>query len=452
MAVEIERLGATPGRPASFPPGSGATVPPAWVPLSFLAAGGLGLWAFGLAIWFAADRAVESPTHPGVVSAVHVGVLAFLTTAVLGVVHQLAPVVGRRPLRSMKAARATLVGMVATAWLLPSGFAHGPETLVAAGGVAGALTVALAAWNLSGPLAARGGGVPVAGLRLSVGFLVVTVAFGVVFALDRQAGWFPLLPHRVLAHAHLGLLGWLGLTYVAVAEKLWPTFLLDHRPRAREGAWAVGLLAAGTPFLAAGLLFASPVLAWPGGVVAVSGLGCHLASLAASVRRRRRPLELLHGFVLASAGFLVVAIALGGIVVLADVAPAARSRLVAAEVAALVAWMGLAVVGHAHKIVPFIAYTSLRARGVTTGPTGRPILPAGLFHRGVARCTFATGAAGFATVLIGILASVATILAAGGVAISVTGALATVNLASGARGAPRPTPTRSAEPVTSGRT
>ena len=103
----------------------------------------------------------------------------------------------------------------------------------------GLATVLLAAWNLSGPLAGHDGGLPLTGLRLSVGFLVVTVVFGVVYAFDRQTGWFPLLPNRVLAHAHLGLLGWLGLTYVSVAEKLWPMFLLAHRPRARAGAWGL---------------------------------------------------------------------------------------------------------------------------------------------------------------------------------------------------------------------
>lgn len=431
---------------APFVPGGAGTVPPASVPLGFLAAAGVGLSAFGLAVWFAADRLVASPTHPGAVSAMHVGVLAFLTTAVLGAVHQFAPVVGRRPLRSILAARLTLVGMVATAWLLPSGFAHGPETLVAAGGVLGACAVSLAAWNLSGPLAAGGGGVPLAGLRLSVGFLVVTVAFGVVYAFDRQTGWFPLLPHRVLAHAHLGLLGWLGLTYVAVAEKLWPMFLLAHRPRARAGAWAVGLLAAGTPVLAAGLLFAVPALAWPGGVAAAAGLGCHLASLASAVRHRRRPLELLHGYLFTSAGFLVAAVALGAAAALADVDPADRSRLVAAEVASLVAWLGLAVVGHAHKIVPFISYTALRARGVTTGPTGRPLLFGDLFHHGVARATLGCAAIGFAAALTGILAASPTVLAGGGALVSLTGALATINLAGGPRRAARSH--RTASPAT----
>lgn len=418
-------------------PAGPATMPPPGVPLGFLAAAGVGMWAFGLAAWFGADRIVETPTHPGAVSAVHVCMLAFLTTAVLGALHQFSTVVGRRPLRSVPVARVTLVGMVATAWLLPSGFAHGPEALVAAGAATGAVTVLLAAWNLSGPLSGEGGGVPVVGLRLSVAFLVLTVAFGVVYAFDRQAAWFPLLPNRVLAHAHLGLLGWLGLTYVAVAEKLWPMFLLAHRPRARAGAWAVGLLASGSVGLAAGLLFEVPALALVAGLAAAAGLACHLFSLAAAVRHRRRPLELLHWFLFASAAFVVVAIACGAAAALPSIGPDLRSSLVSAEIASLAAWLGLAVVGHAHKIVPFISYTALRARGVVTGPAGRPLLFSDLFHHGVARATLVSSIAGFSAIVAGILLDSTTVVAVGGVLVSVTGAVATINLATGPRRATR---------------
>jgi hypothetical protein len=441
-------------RPPATPPagmplggGPGATTPPASVPLGFLGAAGVGLVAFGLAVWFAADRIVDAPTHPGAVSAVHVGVLAFLTTAVLGAAHQFAPVVARRPLRSVTAARVTLAGMVATAWLLPTGFAHGPEWLVATGGVVGSATVLLAAWNLSGPLSARDGGVPVAGLRLAVAFLVITVAFGAVYAFDRQTGWFPLLPHRVLAHAHLGLLGWLGLTYVAVAEKLWPMFLLAHRPRARAGAWAVGLIAGGVPVLAAGLLFAAPVLAWPGGSAVVAGVVCHLVSLAGAVRHRRRPLELLHGFLFTSAVFLVTAALLGAAAPVVDVSVVDRSRLVAAEVAALIAWLSLAVIGHAHKIVPFIAYTVLRGRGIRTGTDGRPLLFGDLYDHSVADATLLTGTVGFLAAVGGTLLGSAGMVAVGEVLVSITGVLTTANLALGpwraarrAEPAPRPRP------------
>src|SRR3546814_14882744 len=95
--------------------------------------------------------------------------------------------------------------------------------------------ILLAAWNLSGALSSKGKGVPLAGLRMSVGFLVLTASFGVLYAIDRETGWFPLLPTRVLAPAHLGPLGWPGMSYVAVAEKPWPMFLPAPRPRAPPG-------------------------------------------------------------------------------------------------------------------------------------------------------------------------------------------------------------------------
>lgn len=446
MAIHVQR----PSAPAAA---VAPVVPPASVPLGFLLAAGVGLSAFGLAVWFAADRVVGSPTHPGVVSAVHVGVLAFLTTAVLGLVHQLGPVVGQRPLRSVPAARITLAGMVLTSWMLPSGFAHGPEALVATGGVVGSATVLLAAWNLSGPLSARGGGAPLAGLRLSVGYLVVTVAFGVVYALDRQTGWFPLLPHRVLAHAHLGLLGWLGLTYVALAQRLWPMFFAAEQPRARTGAWAVGLIATGVPFLATGLLFAAPAVAWPGGLAVVAGLACHVMSLVWVVRHRRAPLELLHRYVLASAAFLVLAMALAALAALTGGGPGVRSRLVAAEVASLVSWLGLAVIGHAHRIVPSLSSTRLRARGIATGPAGHPLEVGDLFHAGIARSTLGVGVAGFTLTVAGILVVSPATVAIGGVGIFLTGALTTTNLSLGPRSVARrhpvtlPGPAPSAEPV-----
>jgi len=406
-------------------------VPPASVPLTFLAAAGAWLAAVGVSVVANADQLTTLPTLPGAVSAVHLCMLGFLTMAVLGAMHQFTPVIAQRPLRSVAAARLTALGLAVAALLLPWGFAGGREPLVIAGGLAGAAAVSLAAWNLSRPLASRVGGVPLAGLRCSLVYLCATVAFGVVYAFDRRQGWFDLLPHRVLAHAHLGLLGWLGLSYLAVAEKLWPMFLLSHRPRQRSGAWAVGLVAGGLPLLAGGLLAGWPWLAWPGGAVVVAGLGCHLASLAGVVRHRRRKLELLHGFVVTSAAFLCVAVILAVLAATLDVGWADRARLAAAEVAALAGWLGLAVIGHAHKIVPFIAYTWLRRRGVQTSPSGRQLLFGDLFHRGVARATFAASAAGFGLIVAGLLAGSTTVVTVGAVGLTAAAVAAVGNLVIG---------------------
>ncbi len=411
-------------------PGSGApeVVPPPAVPLAFLTASGIGLVGLGLAVSLVADRLVTVPTHPSAVAAVHVSMLAFLTTGVLGALHQFAPVVARRPLRSTRAAWVTFVGMVTTAWLLPLGFAFGPESLVAAGAVVGTSTVALAVWNLSGPLASPDGGLPLWGLRFSVAYLAATVLFGAVYAFDRQTGWFPLLSNRILAHAHLGLAGWLGLTYVAVAEKLWPMFLLAHRPHDREGRAAVALLAAGAPVLTLGLLLAVEPVAWVGGVLAGAGLCAHLASLRSAVRHRRRKLELLHAYLFTSSAFLVCGLVLGALAAVLPLDPGRRSDVVAAEVAALVGWLGMAVLGHVHKIVPFIGYTALRARGVTNAPGGGPLMFAHLFGVIPARATLVLGAAGFGLVVVGLVIVAAPLVAVGGFALSVAGATTTLNL------------------------
>lgn len=323
--------------------------------------------------------------------------------------------------------------MVIAGWLLPNGFAHGPEWMILAGGLSGAVTVVVVAWNLSAPLSSRSGGVPVVGLRISLVYLLLTVAFGVVYVLNRHAAWFPLLPNRVLAHAHLGLLGWLGLTYVSVAEKLWPMFLLSHRPSARSGAVAVAAIGGGVLPLALGLLIPWPPLAMVGGGLVVVGLGAHIVSLASSVRHRRRPLELLHGYLFIASMFLVTGTVFGLLAAVVDVTPATRASMVAAEVAGLMAWLSLAVVGHCHKVVPFVVYTRLRSRGVRTHRSGRPLLFGDLYLKGPAWAGLLALAAGFGAVLSGIVGVSAPVAAVGGVLIALAGITTVLNLAIGPR-------------------
>ncbi|HEX7165081.1 MAG TPA: hypothetical protein VF223_28030 [Trebonia sp.] len=46
----------------------------------------------------------------------------------------------------------------------------------------------------------------------------------------RRADWFDLTGHVVLAHAVVGLFGWLGLVYLTLAGTLWPMFFLANVP------------------------------------------------------------------------------------------------------------------------------------------------------------------------------------------------------------------------------
>lgn len=415
------------------PPGSLGNVPPASVPLSYFGAAAIGLIGFGTASMLAADKIVASPIYPGTLAAVHVGMLAFLTVAVLGALHQFAPVIGQRPLRSVPAARVSWAGIVTTAWLLPTGFAHGPEDLVPAAGLIGAASVALIGWNLSGPLGRGATGLPVWGLRASVTFLIATVGFGVVYAFNRQTAWFPLLPQRVLAHAHLGLIGWLGLTYVSVAEKLWPMFLLSHRPSNRSGRIAVGSFASGVVVLVPGLLMGPPLIAWAGGVLVATGAVAHLTSLALHVRYRRRAFEVLHAFIFVSSVFLLTAMVLALLAATLDISTATRTHLVSAEVMALTAWLGLAIIGHVHKIIPFIGYQLLRSRSIATGPTGRPLLFSDLYSRRPAIAALTLGSAGSSAIIVGLLAARGVAVMTGALLLAVTAIVTALNLLAGPR-------------------
>jgi len=426
-----------PGRKPSGPLGAGlpymgpAAAPPASLPLSFLFAAGVGLFGFGVALAVEARDAVVGPTLPEVVATVHLAMLAFLSMAVLGAAHQFGPVVAGGPLRSVTAGRVTMVAFTTGAWLLPYSFATGNENLLVVAGLIAFSAVCLAAWNLSGPLSLRVGGAPIEGLRWSVGFFVLTATFGVVYAFDLRHGWFALYSHVVLAHAHLGLIGWLGLSYVAVAEKLWPMFLLSHRPTTRSATVAIRLIPPGVLVLATGLLFGWAAVAVAGAALVAGGIGGHFWSLGGFIRHRKRNLELLHAFILTSAALLVAAVVLGLVAGLADVSSTVRSRMVSAEVAALVGWLGLAIIGHVHKIVPFIGWTALRAKGVHKKADGKPLLFADLFDGRVARVTYLTATVGTVALPVGFATATAGVVVAAGFALALTSVLVVANLSLG---------------------
>jgi len=282
-------------------------VPPPSVPLAFLVAASLGLVGFGTALIWARTAGVTDPTADPVVAAVHLGTLATLSMGVLGALHQFTPVVTGRSLRSVPLARATFLAWLGAAWLLPYGIATKHESVVEAGGGLAALAVTMVIVNLWAPLAARGKGAPVTGLRFALGGFVVNACFGVLYVSDRRGNWFDLSGHIVLAHAVVGLFAWLGLTYVSVAEKLWPIFFLSHVPGKRRAGWvAVWAVPSGVALLSPGLLIGLRALAWAGAAVLSVGLSAHLVSLVAHARHRRRKADLHSLFVSTSSLWLLV--------------------------------------------------------------------------------------------------------------------------------------------------
>ncbi|MHB8245532.1 MAG: hypothetical protein ACYDGN_09290 [Acidimicrobiales bacterium] len=424
------RDGRAAGSWGSRPPGVPAAVPPPSVPLAFLAAASAGLVACGGAWIWARDAAAADPSADPVIAAVHFGVLATLSMGLLGATHQFTPVITGKPLRSLLLARATFVTWLAASWMLPFGIATRQLGVTAAGGALAGLAIALLAVNLISPLLARGKGAPVTALRFAVAGAVLTTFLGVAFVGDRQGNWFRLSGHVDLAMGVIGMFGWLGITYVGVAEKLWPMFMLAHLPAGhRAGKVAVWTIPIGATALAGGLGWSIVALAWVGAGILAVGLGAHLVSLWAHVRHRRRKADLHLVFVVTSAAWLFVGtgLAVAGTLVIAHHYEQGVA-LVAASMAAFGGWLLEALVGHAHKVVPFIVWSALRARGVVTGPSGKPLMFADLYRHGWSAATYGTTTAGIAALCVGLGASLPAATGAAGLLFIITGITVAANL------------------------
>jgi hypothetical protein len=161
-------------------------------------------------------------------------------------------------------------------------------------------------------------------------------------------------------------------------------FLLAHVPGRRRSAWlAVWAVPSGVLLLSPGLLFGVVWLAWCGAAILAVGLGAHLFSLMMHIRYRRRKADLHLLFVVTSAFWLVVGAALA----LAAELIIGRHHhvgvaLVAAAVTAFSGWLLIALVGHSHKVVPFILWSALRGRGVEKKADGTPLMFADLYEIG----------------------------------------------------------------------
>ncbi len=413
------------GRPLGAP----RTTPPPSLPLTFFAAAFVGLMACGVALIVASNAGITDPTNDRLVAAAHFGMLATLSMGILGAIHQFTPVVTQRPLRSVILAWVTFATWFLAAWLLPLGFETGHEFMVEIGGGFATVAIALLTINLWTTLKAKNKGAPVIGLRFAVAGFIATACFGVVYVADRQGMWFNLSGHVVLAHATIGLLAWLGLTYVSVAEKLWPMFFLAHVPgKRRAGLVAVLAIPIGIVLLSPGLLFEVPFLAWTGGIVVSIGLVSHLVSLVAHLRHRKRKSDLYLIFVVTAALWMISGM------VLALVAGLVISQnyhlgimLAAASIAAFGGWILEAFVGHIHKVIPFVLWSSFRSRGVDKNTLGKQLMFADLYNHGIAAVIYVSITLGVTSICLGLASSQSFLLVLGGSLLIASGALIGVN-------------------------
>ncbi len=323
----------------------------------YLLAGAAGL------VWIAPDLAAGLYATPRVAGITHLFTLGWLTTTILGALHQLLPVALGAPHPSERVGHLSFWTFAPGAGLFAAGVATSVTALHHAGVALVAAGVLLAAGNIALTLPrARARDATWAAIALALAFLVSTLGLGVVLLHNLHTGFLAAARLRVLStHLHVALVGWALIMMVGVAHRLLPMFLLAHGADTRWTARAITFLAAGVVALAAGLLAGVAAAAWLGALLLDAGVACFVWQAVSFHRVRvKKALDVGMRFVAVALGFLVTSALLGPAVL--AMGPTHPRLAASYVVTGLLGGIVLFVVGFFYKIVPLLAWT-VRYRG-----------------------------------------------------------------------------------------
>jgi hypothetical protein len=366
----------------SFDPGmrglSLEQAPPLSIPMSFVLTTPVMIAAGGVLLATSGPATLASRWAPSAMAAVHLGTLGALAMTMLGALYQMLPVVAGQPVPAPRLANAVhaalVLGLVALTIGLSTGLA---PAFVAAGAL---LAAAFLAFLVPAAIAASRARVTldtVPGMRIAIVTLVVVITLGLELALGRAGvRAVPWPAQRLLAHAGLGFVVWVGGLIVPVSWQVVPMFYLtEPYPRWSRllalgaGAFAlagtvVALLAGAGPTFVAIALAPAAVVVW---------LVHPIVTARLILGRRRRRVGESVRFWLAA---LVVAPLVLASAVLGFFLDDPRFVVLFGWLA-LVGWSTVIVHGMLTRIVPFLVWFHRfsRAEDLANAPSMREILP-----------------------------------------------------------------------------
>jgi hypothetical protein len=388
--------------------------PVPWLPLPFLLSGPLGLAAAHLLLVAQAGQVAGSYGATATLAVTHLLVLGGVVATMMGALYQMTPVIFVA--RAANGRLGLAQGALYTAgWMLMvAGFLHRDPPLLALGGTGVVLAVLLFLAIIGGVLRTATQW-DTAGwyILTAFGMLLVTVGIGLAFALDWRFGWFPIPPHLLAVHVHLGGVGWLTLLIMGVSYRLVPMFAIAPAPTGKLARGNLGAMIALLALLATALLADAPrmivsAIAW--GLAA--GCGLYLFDMARLYRRRRRRVDLTMVAIWGALACLGAAALLGAL--WSTGVPARRFGatpwLLTYGYVAIAGWCGLAIGAHLTKIVPFLVWLHRYGNGMGRRPI--PLLR-DLLPRRAAAGAIATYATGVLTTAAGFLSDRQPIIRAG---------------------------------------
>jgi len=336
--------------------------PPLGLVAPFLLVAPLGLFAAGVLLATTDASSLAGINAPRNVAAAHAAIIGGLTTAIMGAIYQLGPAVLGGRLLSERLARIQFglhaVSVPGFVWAL---LEWNPAWMsVAAVGVVASLVLflinAVAAVDVRRP-----NSVTRAHLSAALAMLVITASFGVTWVGTLEHLWFPVTLGRLSGHAHMGLLGWLGLTMMGVSYQLVPMFNMVQKREPRLG-WAALAATCGSALVGGLVLMSDPGRGLRMSVAAAMAVGPALWSidmLRLLLARSRRTLDVQGKATLVSLGFLAATVALGFVAAigepLRDADHSANWQL-AYGICGIGGWAGVMWVGNSYKILPFLVW------------------------------------------------------------------------------------------------
>lgn len=396
---------------------------PFLLPLSFLGTGVLSFVAFNLFFliwldWIAAGYF----RNPYTLVVTHLYTLGFVTAIILGAMYQLVPVILENPLWSNRLGLVHL-GLFLTGYAaLLYGFPGLNWLWLTAGGTLQLTGTLLFVINMAQTMrGARYWHMAGTFLVASLAYLALLVTWGLLLALNMRFGYLGGNTHwQLLAHVGLGFLGWFTNTIIGVAYRLVPLFTLSHAQPGPLSRGVLVLLNLGVLGVSLGAMFSLPAvwlalfLAAVLGAVLLFALDLRRILLS----RARRSLDLSVRYLLGAFAALLAALGVS-LWLLAAPGPVTPAQAVAALYLGGAGWVGLMVVGHMYKIVPFLVWTARYA-----GLAGREAVPTlrEMFSERAAYAAYLTLAIGVLGVTAGLLGSWP-VAARAGAALALLGAL-----------------------------
>ena len=410
---------------------SPASGPPFDIVAPFFVVAPLGLVAAGVLLMGTGDDALLAVNAPRLVAVTHALVLGWLTLSIMGALYQLGPAVLEGRIRWPRLMRVQFWTHVVSVAVFVPAFLAWDIRWVSAAGVGIIVSFILFLISAFPAVAAfRRGSLARAYVSVALLFLAGAGSVGITYAGTLEHAWFPVTLGRLSGHAHLGLLGWLGLVLMGVSYQVVPMFNLVKTRQPRFGWAALAITAVGA---AAGsvILMGDPpmgVRVAVAGVMAVGPLlwACDMIALL-NVRFRRR-LDVQGRATYLSLGFLAGAIILGLLVAVgADAAPGNEPGRLQLAYGALGigGWAGITLIGNSYKVVPFLTWYHRyrQLAGIQPVP-----MVGELYDPRLAHTVLAVHALGVCAVAVGALAGSVPLIHAGGVLLLGSGMLLFVSL------------------------